>query len=126
MGKIGRKDMMPLTPIIVVDVVDVRGIDFMGLFPNSFENEYILLCVDSVSKWVEAIRTRTNESKVVVIFLRENIFASHGMPKDIISDQETHFDNRFFDALLNRYSILHCMATPYRLQTNGQVEVSYR
>ena len=79
-----------------------------------------------MSIYVDTIPKRMNESKVVVIFLRENIFASHGMPKDIISDQETHFDNRFFDALLNRYSILHCMATPYRLQTNGQVEVSYR
>jgi len=103
MGKIGRKDMMPLTPIIVVDVVDVRGIDFMGLFPNSFENEYILLCVDSVSKWVEAIRTRTNESKVVVIFLRENIFTGYGMRRAISSDQGIHLDNRSLDILLRRF-----------------------
>jgi len=53
--------MMPLNPINGVDIFYVWGIDFMGSFPSSFENEYILLCVDYVSKWDEAISTRTNE-----------------------------------------------------------------
>ena len=69
--------MMSLTPVIAADLFDVWGIDFVGPFPNSNGNEYILLCVDSVSKWVEVIPTGTNESKVVVRFLRENIFASY-------------------------------------------------
>ena len=72
--------MMPLSPIIVVEIFDVCGIDFMGPFPSSFGNEYILLAVDYVSKWVEAIPSRTNDAKVVVKFLRENIFARFGMP----------------------------------------------
>ena len=37
-------------------------------------NEHILLAVDYVSKWIEAIRTRTNEAKIMVKFLSENIF----------------------------------------------------
>jgi len=61
---------------------------------------------------------------VVVKFLRENIFARYGMPRLIISDQRTHFDNRSFDVLLKRYSIIHRPATPYNPQTTGQVEVS--
>jgi len=85
--------MSPI-PIIVIDIFDVWAIDFMGLFSNSFGNEYILLYVDYVSKWVEAIPVRTNESKVVVKFLRENIFARYGMPRLIISNQGIHFDNR--------------------------------
>ena len=118
MGKIGRKYMMPLRPIIVVDIFDAWDIDFMGPFSNSFGNKYILVCVDYVSKWVEAIPTRTNKSKVMVRFLRENIFASYGMPRAIIRDQVTHFDNRSFDVLLKRYSILHHMATPHHPQLN--------
>ena len=66
---------MPLNPIIVVEVFAMWGIDFMGLFPSSFENEYTLLAVDYVYKWVEAILSRTNKAKVVVQFLKENIFA---------------------------------------------------
>jgi len=37
---------MPLNPIIIVEIFDAYGIDFMGPFSCSFENEYILLVVD--------------------------------------------------------------------------------
>ena len=53
----------------------------MGPLPCSFGNEYILLTVDYVSKWVEAVPTRTTEARVVVKFLIENIFSTYGMPK---------------------------------------------
>ena len=70
--------------------------------------------------------TRTIEARVVVKFLRKNIFSRYGMPRAIISDQGTHFDNRSFDALLKKYSIIHRLATSYHPQTSGQVEVSNR
>ena len=111
--------MMALNLIIVVEFVDVWGIDFMGPFPISFGIKYILLAVDYVSKWVEAIPSRTNEAKVFVKFFRENIFARFGMPRAIISDQGTHFNNKSFDALQKRYSIVHRLATPYHSQTSG-------
>jgi len=85
--------MTPLSPIIVVEIFYVWGINFTGPFPSSFGNEYILLAVDYVSKWVEAIPSRTNDTKVVVKFLRENISARFGMPRAIISNQGTHFNN---------------------------------
>ena len=60
---------MPLTPILVVKIFDVWGIDFMGSFPATFRFEYILVAVDYMSKWVEAIATRTNDNKVVTSFI---------------------------------------------------------
>ena len=111
--------MIPLNPIIVVEVFDVWGIDFMRPFLFSFVNEYTLLAIDYVSKWVESIPSRTNEAKVIMRFLRENIFARFGMPHTIISDPGTHFNNRSFDALLKRYSIIHRLATAYHPQTSG-------
>ena len=52
---------MPLQTILEVEIFDLWGIDFMGLFPPSEGKEYILVVVDYVSKWVEAIPTRTND-----------------------------------------------------------------
>ena len=66
--------MMPLNQFLETELLDVWGIDFMGPFPNSFENQYILLAVDYVSKWVEAIPSRTNDNKAIIKFLKENIF----------------------------------------------------
>ncbi|XP_070017285.1 uncharacterized protein [Nicotiana sylvestris] len=41
------------------------GIDFMGPFPPSNSCEYILVAVDYVSKWVEAMATRKNDAHVL-------------------------------------------------------------
>jgi hypothetical protein len=46
---------MPLTLNCLFDIFDVWGIDFMRPFPNSQGFEYILVVVDYVSKWVEAL-----------------------------------------------------------------------
>lgn len=117
---------MPMNPIQAVEVFDLWGIDFMGPFPNSFGNVYILLAVDYMTKWVEAVATKTNDNKVVVKFLKENILSRFGTPRAIISDNGTHFCNRSFEALMRKYSITHKLSTPYHPQTSGQVEVSNR
>ena len=61
--------------------------------------------MDYVSKWVEAIPSKTNDSKVVIKFLKENIFSCFGIPRAIISDNGTHFCNRSFEALMRKYAI---------------------
>ncbi|RVW63902.1 Retrovirus-related Pol polyprotein from transposon 17.6 [Vitis vinifera] len=54
LGKLTKRNQMPMNPILIVELFDVWGIDFMGPFPMSFGNSYILVGVDYVSKWVEA------------------------------------------------------------------------
>ena len=61
-------------PILVIEIFDCWGIDFMEPFPPSCGYLYILLSVDYVSKWVEVIPTRTNDHKVVLKFINEHIF----------------------------------------------------
>ncbi|CAA7037138.1 unnamed protein product [Microthlaspi erraticum] len=86
-------------PILEVEVFDVWGIDFMGPFePPSHGNRYILVAVDYVSKWVEAIASPTNDAKVVLKLFKSIIFPRYGVPRVV--------------------------ATPYHPQTSGQVEVS--
>ena len=82
-----------MQPIIEVELFDVWGIDFMGPFPSSQGNLYILVAVDYVSKWVKAIATPHNDSKTVKKFLKRNIFTRFGVPREFISDEGKHFDN---------------------------------
>ncbi|KAH9716271.1 hypothetical protein KPL71_021404 [Citrus sinensis] len=95
-GNITKRYEMPLTNILEVKVFDIWGIDFMGPFPPSFGNLYILVVVDYVSKWVEGEALPTNDAKVVVSFLQKNIFSRHKV------------------------------AISYHPQSNGQAEVSNR
>ena len=101
-----------------VEIFDVWGIHFMG-FPPSFGQLYILLAVDYVRKWVEAIATLTNDAKVVLKLLQKNIFTRFGAPRPIISDEESHFCNKVFNALLAKYGVKHKVALAYHPQTNG-------
>ena len=98
----------------------------MGPFPPSEGKEYILVEVDYVSKWVEAIQTRINDHQVANMFIVSNIFSRFGCPREIISDGGSHFTNSHFRSLLKKYGVHHRIMTLYRPQENGQVEVSNR
>ena len=126
LGKISRRHIMPLNLILVVELFDVWGIDFIGPFPTSFEYTYILVGVDYVSKWVESMPCRAEDHKAVLKFLKENIFSGFGVPKAIISDGGPHFCNKTFENLLSKYGVNHKVATPYHPQTSGQVELANR
>ena len=126
LGSISKRHMMPLNPILVIEIFDCWGIDFMGPFPPSFGFLYILVAVDYVSKWIEAIPSRNNDHKTVIKFLKENILSRFGIPRAMISDGGTHFYNKPFESLMKKYGITHKVATPYHPQTSGQVELANR
>ncbi|GJY62988.1 reverse transcriptase domain-containing protein [Tanacetum coccineum] len=66
-GKISQKDEMPQNAIQVCEIFDVWGIDFMGPFPSSRGNKYILVAVDYLSKWVKAKALPTKDARVVIL-----------------------------------------------------------
>nr|GEV49392.1 reverse transcriptase domain-containing protein [Tanacetum cinerariifolium] len=107
-GKISQRDEMPQNAIQVYEIFNVWGIDFMGQFPSSRGNKYILVAVDYLSKLVEAKALPTNDARVVVKFLK-SLFPRFGTLRAIISDRGTHR-----------------LATAYHPQTSRQVEVSNR
>ncbi|GJT31512.1 reverse transcriptase domain-containing protein [Tanacetum coccineum] len=119
------KDEMPQNAIQVCEIFDVWGIDFMGPFPSSRGNKYILVAVDYLSKWVEAKALLTNDARVVVKFLK-SLFARFRTPRAIISDRGTLFCNDQFAKVMLKYGVTHRLSTAYHPQTSGQVEVSNR
>ena len=62
-GSITSCNAMPLHYNLQIETIDVWGIDFMGPFPKSHDSEYILIAVDYVSKWVEALPCRAADAK---------------------------------------------------------------
>nr|GEY21158.1 reverse transcriptase domain-containing protein [Tanacetum cinerariifolium] len=120
--KIAQKDEMPQNSIQVCEIFDVWGIEFMGPFPSSRGNKYILVAVDYLSKWVEAKALPTNDARVVGKFLKY-LFARFDTPRAIISDRGTHFCNDQFTKVMQKYGVTHRLSTSYHPQTSGQVEV---
>ncbi|XP_075108836.1 uncharacterized protein LOC142180687 [Nicotiana tabacum] len=125
-GTITKNHEMPLKNILVVELFDVWGIDFMGPFPYSNGHRYILVAVDYVSKWVEAIALPSNDAKVVVSFVKKHIFTRFGTPRVLINDGGTHFCNKLLNNVLAKYGVKHKVSTAYHPHTSGQVEVLNR
>ena len=93
----------------------------MGPFPSSGGNEYILVAIDYVSKWVEAQALRTNDARVVIHFLKK-LLARFGIPKALISDRGTHFCNAKMEKVMKRYGVSDMWESHQALPLKGSRE----
>jgi hypothetical protein len=87
---------MPLNYNLQVELFDVWGIDYMGPFVRSQGCEYILVALDYVSKWVEAMPCRAADAKHARKMFHEIIFPRFGTPRMVISDGGSHFIDSAF------------------------------
>ena len=92
-------------------------IDYAG----PFLNRYYLVVMDSYSKWPEIIPTYSITSSTTKNALIK-IFATHGIPEAIVSDNATSFKSDEFQAFLRRHGIYHIVSAPYHPSTNGEIE----
>ncbi|XP_024009457.1 uncharacterized protein LOC112084540 [Eutrema salsugineum] len=104
-GNISKQNEMPQNFIQEVEVFDVWRIDFMGLFPSSFGNKYILVAVDYVSKWVEAIASPTNDAKVAIkmfkSIIQDLVFRDLSSVM-VVSTSSTKLSNRELKEILEK------------------------
>ena len=100
----------------------------MGPFVSSHGVKYILVAVDYVSKWAEAIAFSNNEGKSVIAFLKKVSFPdlAHLGTLLLMEGGGLKFFNKLFKGILEKYGVCHNVATPYHPQTSGQVEASDR
>ena len=102
-----KRNAMPLNYNLQIDLFDVWGIDFMGPFVNSHGFEHILVMVDYVSKWVEAMPCRKASTEESIHMIKSVIFPRYGVPRILISDGGTHFTGKDFGKCLKKLGIEH-------------------
>jgi hypothetical protein len=115
---------MPLTLNLQIDIFDVWRIDFVGAFPNSEGYKYILVAIDYISKWVEALPCRAADAMHSKRMFHEVIFLRYRVPRVVISDGGSHFIDQTFQKALMKVGVDHRIATPYHPQTSDQAESS--
>jgi transposase InsO family protein len=96
----------------------------MGSFPNLEDCEYILVDIDYVSKWVEALPYRVADAMHSKKMFHKVIFSRYGVPRIVISDGGSHFIDRTFQKALSKVGVDYQIATLYHPQTSGQAEMS--
>ena len=98
------------------------GLDIIGpLEKTSNNNQYIIVVVDYFTKWVEATPTENVTSQDVIKFLI-NVFARHGVPQVITTDNGVQFTSDMTKIFLDLYDVYVKFSTTYHPETNGLTE----
>ena len=100
-------------------------IDFMHCRHTSIGGHgYIIVAVDYFTKWVEEIPIYAEDNKTTALFLFNHILARFGIPKAIVTDHGSHFQNKMMAQLSVKLRFLHDKSTPYQPQANCKVDAT--
>ncbi|KAL9966705.1 hypothetical protein ACROYT_G024821 [Oculina patagonica] len=90
-------------------------------FAGSFLGTMFLIAVDAHSKWPEVIPMTTTTASRTIEELRK-LFATHGLPEQLVSDNGPQFIADEFEAFMRSNGIKHIKSAPYHPATNGMAE----
>ena len=83
---------------------------------------YIIVAIDYFMKWAESMPTYAKDGKTVALFLFNHVIARFGVPRSIVTDHRSHFQNQMMTDLSTKLGFHHENSTPYYPQANGQVK----
>ena len=92
-------------------------------YAGPFMGKMFLVLIDAHSKWMDVHRVPSATSHITISVLR-TIFASHGLPEILVSDNGTAFTSSEFGIFLRQYGIRHITSAPYYPATNGLAEAA--
>lgn len=81
----------------------------------------LLLVVDSFSKWLEVFVVPNMTAETTIERMR-TLFASYGIPEEIVSDNGPQLTSHEFKTFLRRNNVKHVLTPPYHPQSNGAIE----
>ena len=88
---------------------------------GEWKNHHFLVLIDSFSKWPEVKVVSTTTTRMTVNVLSD-IFATHGFPRILVSDNGPQFTSAEFADFLHQNNIVHYRSPPYHPSTNGLAE----
>ena len=98
------------------------AMDLVGPLPKTKRgHRYMLVIVDYASRYPEAIPLKTFTADVVAEKLVD-VFARHGIPDTILTDQGTNFTSTLLKGLYQLLGVKALRTSPYHPQTDGLVE----
>ncbi len=96
-------------------------IDYAG----PFLGKMFLVIVDSYSKWIDVVPVSASTSTATIGVLRA-VFATHGLPEMLVSDNGTCFTSEEFGLFMTKNGIYHVKTAPFHPSSNGLAERAVR
>jgi hypothetical protein len=118
-----RAHPAPMFPCHYLGPFTKWGIDYTTCNPPSTRgHHYIIVAVDYFTKWVEAMPTFKDDGETTTLFLFNQIIARFDIPREIVIDHDSHFQNKMMTELTSKLGLRQENSSPYYPQVNGQVE----
>ncbi|CAG2257306.1 unnamed protein product [Mytilus edulis] len=116
----------PLTSMPIDGPFERWHIDFLKLSKTKQGYQYVLLVVDSFTRWIEGFPMKNQEATEVAKVLFEQIFSRFGAPSKIVSDLGKQFTSNLIHALSEIFDIKQHFTSAYHPQTNSFCERNNR
>lgn len=84
-------------------------------------NTYVMVCVESYSRWIEAIPIKSKHARHTAQAFLQSVIARWGAPAEVVTDQGAEFEGEF-DQLMQQCLIDHRRTSGYHPQANGAAE----
>ncbi|KAG0442587.1 Transposon Tf2-9 polyprotein [Dictyocoela muelleri] len=98
-------------------------IDIIGPLPKSISNKkFIIMAIDTCTRWIEAKSSKTKTSTVVAEFIINEIIVRHGPPVNIISDNGKEFTAEIIQKICEIVKTRKSFVTSYNPRSNGTIE----
>ncbi|VFQ63990.1 unnamed protein product [Cuscuta campestris] len=111
------------TPVSSVIPFSRWGIDIVGALPKEVgQARWIVVAIDYFTKWVEAEPLAGITGRQMIDFVGTNILCRFGVPRQIISNNGTQFEEAEFQEFLKTWGIQHTKVSVAYPQANRQVE----
>ncbi|XP_070035112.1 uncharacterized protein [Nicotiana tomentosiformis] len=102
---------------------DAWGLDVVGPLPKSSKGQmYILAATDYFSRWAEVVPLKEVKKEIVADFIKSNIIFRYGIPRYIITDNGTPFDNKLVRSLCKKFGFKQHKSSMYNAPANGLAE----
>ncbi|KAL5577794.1 hypothetical protein UlMin_019493 [Ulmus minor] len=99
------------------------GIDLIGPLPTARgQFKYAVVAIDYYTKWVEAEALAKITEQNVTAFIWKNIVCRFGVPRELVSDHGTQFENEKLQSICDRLGIKKVFSSPAHPKSNSQVE----
>jgi len=99
---------------VALEPFEKWGMDFIGPNdPPSGRKNYIIVCTDYLTKWVETKVVKVETEEKVVEFLRESVFYKFGYPRELVIGQGAQFTSHMIENLLRQNKIKHMKSNSY-------------
>ena len=103
------------------------GINILGPFPLAVRQmKYLVVAIEYFTKWIKAEPIAHITTHKVQHFAWKNIVCRFGIPKCLVSDNDTQFANQQLGKLCTKLGIKQVFASVEHPQTNEQVESANR